>query len=148
MALRDDLLPLIDTVRSIPGVLGLHRFQVWVRKTVYAGSRIGEGAFSITETRLLVGGQDPHVKELKSQDIAAGADDLQGVEYEIGPFTPNYPALSVLDPAQDGQPTVVTYLLKGPGLPTSGLLCTKVSDDVSRPLRNVLRVRSTGRSGA
>lgn len=148
MALRDDLLPSIDIIRSIPGTLGLHRYQVWVRTTLYAGSRIGQGSSSATDVRLLVGGQDPHVKELKSADIVSGVDDIQAIEFEIGPFTPNYPALDTFDPAQTSTPTTIEYLIKGPGLPTAGLLCERVSDDTSKPFRNSVRVRSTGRAGS
>ncbi len=146
MSLRDDLLPLIDTIRGIPGTLGLHRYQVYVRTTAYTGARIGLGTATNTETRLLVGGQDPHVK-IRSTDIVAGVDDIQQLEFEIGPFTPDYPALSTLDPAQTATPTVVTYRITGPGLPATGLLCSKVSDEVSKPFRNMLRVKSTGRAG-
>lgn len=148
MSFRDDLLPDIDSIRGIPGEMGVHRYQVWVRKVTWAGERFGQGSKNLEITRLLVGGQDPHVEERRSADVVGGADDLQTIEFDIGPLTPNYPAISTLDPAQDGQPTEITYLVKGPGLPEGGLICSKVSDSLGKPLRNMLRVKSTGRKGA
>lgn len=143
MSFRDDLLADIDAIRGIPGELGLHRYQVYTQKTVWAGSRPGFGSRSVIETRVLVGGQDPHVREIRSNDIVAGADDLQYVEFEIGPLAPD--TISTLDPAQDGQPTTVAWLIKGPGLPSTGLLCSKVSDDVGKPFRTMIKVKSMGR---
>jgi hypothetical protein len=150
MTLRDELLPLIDDLRGIAGDLGMHRFQVWVRTVTWSGARIGLGNKTTTDTRLLVGGQDPKVKVLKDESIVAGADDLQGAEFEIGPLTPSFGTggytLDTLDPSQSSTPTQYYFLLKGPGLPTNGLLCQKTQDDVGKPLRYVFRVRSIGRT--
>ncbi len=151
MALRDDLLPVVDEARAIAGELGFRRFQVWVHVTTYAGSRAGNGAKSVTETRLLVGGQDPKVREVRSKDVVAGTSEYQSAEYDIGPLTPEFAgggiAESILNPEKTSTPTTILYLIKGPGLPTEGLLCQRVSDSLDRPLRAVIRVQSVGRKG-
>ena len=150
MSLKDDLLPLIDTLRAVPGELGFRPYQVFVRKTTYAGPRVGIGAvLSVTETQLLVGGQNPKVREIKGKDVVAGTSELISGVYEIGPLTPEFSgggvAQSVVNPEKTSTPTTVLYVLKGPGMPTDGLLCQRMSDDVDRPLRTVIRVQSIGR---
>lgn len=149
MALKDDLLPLIDTLRAIPGDLGFRPYQVWVRTEVSGGPRVGLGTKTVTETRLLVGGQDPKVRAIGRKDVVAGTPEFTTGEYEIGPLTPEFAgggvAESVINPEKTSQPTTVLFLLKGPGLPEEGLLCQRISDAVDRPLRTVIRVRSIGR---
>lgn len=149
MALKDDLLPLVDTLRAIPGELGFRPYQVWVRKVVWSGARVGLGSASVTETRLLVGGRDPKVREIRSKDVVAGSVEYSDADYEIGPLTPEFAgggvAESTINPTKNGQPTEVTFLVKGPGMPTEGLICQRVESDLHRPLRAVIKVRSTGR---
>lgn len=148
--LKDDLLPLLDELRGLPGQLGFRPYQVWIRKTEWSGSLPGRGTQAFTETRLLVGGgQDPKVVEVHRKDIAAGSGELIDVEYDVGPLTPSYSGggidPSVINPPQTGTPTEILFLLKGQGLPAEGLLCKKVSDVMDRSLRIVFRVRSIGR---
>lgn len=149
MSLKDDLLPLIDSLRAIPGELGFRPYQVWVRVTTYAGPRVGVGAVSVTETQLLVGGQNPKVREVKNKDVVAGTSEFTSATYDIGPLTPTFSGggfgASTLDPEKTSTPTTVLYVLKGPGMPSEGLLCQRISDDVDRPLRSVIRVQSIGR---
>ena len=150
MALRERLLSSVDRLRAIPGRLGLHRYQVWVRVTTYSGTRVGLGTASVTDTRLLVGGKDPHVKEVRSKDIVAGTAELVSMEFDIGPLTPEFSGgggttTDTINPAKGTDPGTTMYLLKGPGLPPDGLLCIRVSDDTDRPFRYMVRVRSSGR---
>jgi hypothetical protein len=148
MALKDDLLPLVDELRAIPGELGFRPYQVFVRKTQYAGPRIGVGAVSVTETQLFVGGQNPKVREKKSRDVVAGTSEFAEMTFEIGPLTPAFPGGGIADeivsPEKNSTPTTIHFLLKGPGLPESGLLCKRIDEDVDRPLRKVIRVESIG----
>lgn len=149
MSLKDDLLPLIDQLRAIPGSLGFRPYQVWVRTTTYAGVRATSAA-TVTETRLLVGGQNPKVREVRRKDVAAGTSEFVSAEYEIGPLTPEFPgggvSQSTLDPEKTSAAGTVLFVLKGPGLPTTGLLCQRVDDSLDRPLRAMIRVRSIGRA--
>lgn len=150
MSLKDDLLPLVDTLRAIPGELGFRPFQVWVRKTTYAGPRVSVGASTFTETRLLVNGQNPKVRELKGKDVVAGTPEMAASTFEIGPVTPSFPGGGVsygtINPTKTSVPTTVLFVLKGPGLPDEGLLCQRFDDDTDKPLRTVIRVKSIGRA--
>lgn len=147
-SLKDDLLPLIDGLRAIPGELGFRPYQVWVRVTTYAGPRPGSGVVSVSETRLLVGGQNPKVRSKKSKDVVAGTSEFQEAVYEIGPLTPEFPgggySSDVLNPEKTSTPTTILYRLLGPGTPSTGLLCRRIDDDVDRPLRAVIRVTNAG----
>jgi hypothetical protein len=151
MSLKDDLLPIIDPLRAIAGELGFRPYQVWVRVTQSAGTRPGMGTKVVSETRLLVGGRDPKVREVKRRDISSGANNLLECEYDIGPLTPEFGGGGIshdtINPQRSSTPTEVTFLLKGPGLPSSGLLCKRIGDHVDRPLRIVIRVKGTGRAG-
>jgi hypothetical protein len=148
MALKDELLPLIDGLRAIPGDLGFRPYQVWVRKSTWAGPRVGLGSVSVTDTRLLVGGQNPKVRQVSTKEVVAGTLELLSGQWDIGPLTPPFPGggvpLTLLDPEATSTPTTILYLLKGPGMPDEGLLCQKVSHTVDRPLRQVIRVQSIG----
>jgi hypothetical protein len=148
MALREDLLPVVDAARAIAGDLGFRRFQVWARVTTYGGSRVGEGVKTVTDTRLLVGGQNPKVRELRSKDLSAGTTEHTASVYEIGPLTPEFAgggiAESVTRPEKTSTPTTILFLIKGPGLPENGLLCQRFDEDVDRPLRMTIRVKSSG----
>lgn len=150
MSLRDDLLPVVADARAIAGELGFRLFQVWVRKTVWSGSRINVGTATVTEARLLVGKQNPKVRQVTSRDVVAGTPEMFSAEYEIGPLTPAFPGGGTLEatinPEKTSSPTTVLYVLKGPGMPTDGLLCQRIDDDTDRPLRMMIRVRSTGRA--
>jgi len=146
MSLRDDLLADIDDIRGIPGDLGTHRFQVWVRVTTSSGSRPGKGADTVTETRLLVGGQDPHVREVQSKDAVGGAPDLAGLTVEVGPLTPGATSIDTINPPRSGDTAATTlYLLRGPGLPAEGALFQRVEDGTTKPFRYMVTLRAIGR---
>lgn len=149
MTLKDELLPLIDELRAIPGELGFRPYQVWVRVTSYSGSRVGQGTATVQETRLLVGGRDPKVREIGSKDVVAGMPEALDVDFEVGPLTPDFGsggvAFETLDPPSDGTPKTVVYVLKGPGLPEDGLLCQKIKSKSDRPLRIMIMLKSMGR---
>lgn len=149
MSLKDDLLPLVDEYRGIAGELGFRPYQVWVRKTSYAGPRAGLGARTVTDTRLLVGGQDPKVRIVRNKDVASGTSEFQATEFEIGPLTPEFAGGGVPEdvvyPERSSTPTTVLFLLKGPGLPDEGLFCQRISAHVDHSLHAMLRVQSTGR---
>lgn len=151
MGLREDLLPAVLAIRNIAVDLGIRRYQVWIRIVTYSGSRVGLGTATNTDTYL----GRVKVREKSSKDIIAGTE-LGDIVYEIGPFTPEHNgslgwtdtkamAPEDLSPPQTGTPTEIYYLVKGPGLPTTGILCTRVSDDLAEPFRYMVTVKSTGR---
>ena len=148
--LKDELKPLINELRGLPGELGFRPYQVWARKTVWSGTHPGQGVRSTTDTRLLVGnGQDPKVTPVRRKDVVAGDKAKIDAEYDIGPLTPEFAGGGIsedtVNPQGDGQPTEILFVIKGPGMPSEGLLCARVSDQVDRPLRLVVRVKSIGR---
>lgn len=151
MSLMTELRPVVDRLRALPAELGFRTYQVWVRKTQYAGTKVGEGTKSVTDTRLLVGGRDPKVREVKRKDNVAGMSQSVAATYDIGPLTPEFAgggiAESLVKPEANSTPTTIMFLIKGPGLPSDGLLCQKIEDHFDRPLRLVIRVRGAGRSG-
>lgn len=150
MGLREDLLPAIQTIRDIAVDLGIRRHEVWVRLVTYAGTRVGLGTATTTDTYL----GRPKVREVSSKDIIAGTE-MGDVVFELGPFTPEGAALALpdtkalaptdLSPLQTGTPTEIYYLIKGPGLPTAGLLCQRVTDGLTKPFRYMVTVKSVGR---
>ena len=142
---RDDLLPDIEDIRAIPGEFGLRVFEVYVRLVTSDGARVGIGARTVTETQLLVGGQNPKVKQMRGKDVVAGKSELEANTFEIGPLTPGFTTPEVLNPEGDGRPKEVYFVIKGPGLPTTGLLCVRTDDDTDAPFRYMLRVKSSGR---
>lgn len=89
MALADDLLPVIDAIRAIPGQLGLRPNRVYLLDGSWDGSHTGEGVEVQTETELTVGdSQPPKVRLLSDEIIAMG--ELAAGSLEIGPITPSY----------------------------------------------------------
>ena len=79
--------------------------------------------------------------------------------YDLGPFTPEHAAALALadtknvspddlSPAQDGTPTEIYYVIKGPGMPEAGMLFSRVGDKLDRPFRYTVTVKNTGRTAA
>ncbi len=151
MGIREDLLPAVQAIRNIAVDFGIRRYQVWIRLVTTDGSRAGLGTKTVTDT--YVG--KVKLREVSSKDVVAGTEMGGGV-YELGPFTPEHngslgwtdtKALSPADlsPLQTGTPTEIYYVIKGPGFPTSGILCSRVSDDLAKPFRYMVTVKNTGR---
>lgn len=86
MTLADDLKPLVNAVRAIPGEMGLRPHSVTAKLGEWNGSHTGEGAETVTSTTLLESGQNPKVRWLKQEERALS--DLPEGACEIGPLTP------------------------------------------------------------
>jgi hypothetical protein len=150
-SLKDDLLPLLDELRGIPGELGFRPYQVHVRTVAWSGDRVGRGTQTVTDTRLRVGGnQDPKVRALSRKDVVAGNIAFVEGKYDIGPLTPSYAGGGIPDetinPTSTSTPTEVFFVITGPGTPSTGLLCKRVGDHVDRAMRRMIRVESLGRA--
>ncbi len=154
MGLREDLLPAVQVIRNIAVDLGVRRYQVWLRLVTWDGSRVSQGTRTTTDTYL----GRVKARQTSSKDVVAGTEMDEGV-FELGPFTPEAAAsLFLVDtksvspddlsPPQTGTPTEIYYLMKGPGLPSDGILCSRVKDDLSKPFRYVVTVKSLGRKAA
>jgi hypothetical protein len=151
MSLRDTLLKPLDVVRSIPGLLGQRRYMVKVRVTRWSGGdRIGKGARVITDTDVLgYGNQSPRVRELSSKEVIAQGGTFEDQLFEIGPINPQYVGGGVaavsLDPALHAiDPQEVHYLLAGPELPPSGVLCSVVRFETQRNYQYKVVVKRIG----
>ena len=153
MALRERLLPRVQRIRDIAVRFGLRRYQVWTRLVVWSGARINLGTATTTDNYL----GRVKVRDVKSEDIVAGMSEFSDMLFELGPFTPEHsaaialahtkaPTPDELSPPQDGNPTEIYFVLKGPGLPTVGVLCSRVGDSVDKSFRYMVTVKNTGRA--
>lgn len=137
MSFRTDLLPDLDTIRGIPGELGLRRHSVIVRVKTSSGTRPGVvGATTTTvDTPLKVGNgsQNPKVKEINVRDVVASGGLYAAGDYRIGPVTHAWAgggvATATVDPATTSTGREVFYLIEGDGMPTGGALCKRISDE-------------------
>jgi hypothetical protein len=91
--LRDGLLPVLDTVRGVAGILGLRNTAVTVRVVSWTGARQGLGTSSFVDTKLLVKGQtqNPRVKQLTARDVFASGGVYSTQDVRVGPLTPSFP---------------------------------------------------------
>ena len=88
MALADDLKPVIDSIRAIPGQLGLRPNRVFLVEGSWSGDYTGELNEVRDTTELLVGDQPPKVRRLNDEQLAVG--ELAEGAIEVGPVTPSY----------------------------------------------------------
>lgn len=150
--LRDSLLPVLQRFRNLSVSLGVRQYQVWLRKITWSGSRVGQGTATTADTYL----GKPKFRRVSSEDIIAGSV-MNEQMFEIGPFTPSHSqpvstpdtlALtpSDLSPQQNGTPTEIYFVVKGPGLPTGGALFERVKDSTERPFRYTVTIKSVGRA--
>lgn len=77
MALRDDLLPVVDFGRQLAQDLGLRTSRVYVRTITWTGNEVGFGTSSVVDVELL-----PRPKVL----------DLPGGRVQITRITPDFTA--------------------------------------------------------
>lgn len=88
MSLRDDLLPLIHSVRGIPGDLGLRPYTVDIVVGTWSGDYTGRGSVDTETVRLAEGnGQNPKVRTPNDEELALG--NLARGEFVVGPVTPS-----------------------------------------------------------
>lgn len=140
MTFRDGLLPSLDAIRSIPGNLGLRLIPVTVRVRQWTGQRVGLGTVTVTDTRLLVDGQNPRVVQLKTEDIVRSAGKYSSGDWRIGPVTPLPGMLDDVEPASASSREVL-YVLNVNG---AEVICKKVNDNSFSPFRIVVVVRPIG----
>ena len=155
MSLRDDLLPLIDSIRGIPGDLGLRRHVVTIRVRTWSGERVGLGTRLDTETVLSVGAgaYNPKVTRVSQKDIVASGGLYQSNDVKVGPLTPEYlgggAAVAVLDPETTPMlPKEILFRIEGDGYPDGGAWFEKISTEAGASTNSTKRflvLRQTGR---
>lgn len=100
MGIREDLLPVVDGLRSIPGSsdFGLRRFSVTIRRRVWSGAYVGDPSGTATDEDLALSPL-PRVRQVFSasslrpdqlQYILANGNKIDDRYYKIDRITPRY----------------------------------------------------------
>lgn len=150
--LRDALLPAVDVMRGIPGLLGQRLFTVSVVVRSWDGSRqgIGSNTDGSTNVRVDMGQFQVKVRQVTEKDIIASGGLYTDQDLKVGPITPPYPGgkannsdISIFDPAVGTNPTEVFFNVKGPGHPVEGSWYKKIGQDVTPVFHYEFTVRKT-----
>lgn len=146
MTLRDDLLPVVDELRGLPGSLGFRVYtQVSVIKKVWSGGRPGVGTATTTTTNITVGGYPPKVEEISSRDIVASGGLYHSEDLRVGPMTPYSGGVT----AEMIEPTMsigneLIWKVTGPGTSSSGDYYHRLSSHTDNALGWYVVLRRTG----
>jgi hypothetical protein len=85
--LRDDLLPVIDDIRKLPGEFGLRRYTVTLRRRVWSGTYAGEGSPTDTDT---IVSPTPRVRVLTTEEVASSGGTYREGDFKVDSMTPPY----------------------------------------------------------
>jgi hypothetical protein len=152
MALRDALLPAVDAIRGIPGLLGLRLFTVAVVSRTWTGPRPGVGTSTDLTTGLKtdLGLYPVKVTMLTPNEVIASGGLYVSQDLRVGPITPPFSgsasdgdAITVFDPPATSTGFELFFRLTGPGYPASGGWFKKVSQDVTKSFRYSFVLRKT-----
>lgn len=124
MSLRDVLLPVLWTVRSIPGTFGLRPHTVEVAISSWSGANTGDGVVAQSWTFVTeANSQPPKVRWPNEEEIA-----LQGMpsgSAVIGPITPSFTGGGTLLARLDGDAVTVAetldFRITGPRHPNGAI---------------------------
>jgi hypothetical protein len=145
MALRDDLLPLVSSVRSIAGQIGIRMHSVAIVSGSWSGDHTGDGTEDQTATAITeAGGHPPKVRWLNDEQIAVG--QLAKGTVEIGPITPSFPGggtdLATLVGAALTRGETIHLRITGPAHP-DGALYRVIDIRADRAFRYMLKASPT-----
>ena len=87
MSLRDDLLPVVDQVRGIPGALGIRGTSVRVLRRTWSGGRRGSGTASDATVADLAAKYK--VRLVTMREIASSGGKFEAGDVRVGPITPS-----------------------------------------------------------
>lgn len=117
MSLRDDLLPVVDSLRQLPNTLGVSRYAVTIRRRSWSGGAPGLGNATDTDTVLT---PSPNVRVLTSKEVADSGGTYREGDFRVFGITPAYSGSTSggytpaqLDPRPNGPQEDVCYLLTG-----------------------------------
>ena len=146
MSFIDDILPTIDTIRGIPGSMGLRPYTVAIRVTTWSGARVGLGTATDTDTDITVAGglYSPKARSMSSRDVIASGGRYQADDIRVGPLSPNNVAVATIDPATSSSPTEIKYKITGPGTASGGDWYVRVGDEVDHALHRYIVLRKAG----
>lgn len=130
MSLRDQLLPVVETIRGIPVTMGLRLHTVSLVTREWDGDRVGLGNSEDTETVVTVanGTGNVRVQQVTSRDVVASGGALTAQDLKVGPFTPGFVLAGTIDPPTDDTPREVFFRVTGPGMPDEGRTFRRVND--------------------
>jgi hypothetical protein len=146
--LASTILPALDAIRGIGGILGLRPFTVTLRVRTWSGAKIGFGAKTDTNTVLTnvtatSAGTLENIKcrFLTTREIVASGGLYRDRDIRIGRITPSFAAAyglpaggfgdSTLDPTPGATPTEIFWNVAGPGMPSNGAWCSRIAEEVS-----------------
>jgi hypothetical protein len=97
--LRDQLLPVADTLRNLPQIFGIRRFAVTVRRRVWTGNQAGIGTATNHDIMLT---PPPRVRDITSRDLTATEVEYKAINsgvivgnmYRVDKITPRYTTAS------------------------------------------------------
>lgn len=164
------ILPALDAIRGIGGLLGLRVFSVTVRKRVwtFTGSRRTPGApgsskvdYDTLLTNQAADGslQRARVRQVSRRDVISSGGQYAERDLKVGPLTPDFAAAFLLpaggtddltlDPPPTSSAVEMIWILKGVPddgklLPAGGVVCEKRGED-SSSLHYYVFLRATGR---
>lgn len=152
--LRTAILPALDTIRSIGGLLGLRVVNVYVRRDTWSGLRPGDGTVTKGTPVQFVntmpdGSVYPvRVTQVSRQDIISSGGQYVDGDFKVGPITPPYPPNlfgqsggfddTTIDPtptASPAQAIEVVWIMSSTigtfGLPAIGATAKKVGEEAT-----------------
>lgn len=153
MTLRTDLLPVIESLRAIPGALGFRPYtSVTLRTRTWSGAEPGDGTATDVTLALTTGGQPVKVRQISSREVAASAGRYTEADFVVGPLTPQHDAPgggtagytpAQLNPSSSARNVERHVVLIGPGETSSEWII--VGEMLDRALRYMLTIRRTER---
>lgn len=154
MSLRDDLLPLVDELRALPGELGFRPFtSVVLRTRTWSGEEPGDGTPTDVNLALETGGQVVKVAQLTSREVQASAGRYTQADFKVGPLTPQHTREDTttggytptqLAPSTTARNVERHIILTGPGEPGSEWII--VGETFTGSFRYSLIIRRTERT--
>ncbi len=160
---QSTILPALDAVRAIGGLLGLRVFTVTVRIRTWAGPRVGLGGCFDRDVPLTVQAangtkQNVHVRQVSRREAIASGGKYTDRDLRVGPITPPYAAAfglsaggfsdTTLDIQPAPQPTEIFWIVASPsgsfGVPPGGAFFDKIGEEATS-LHTVVILRQTGR---
>jgi hypothetical protein len=153
------ILPALDMVRAVGGVIGLRPFTTKVLVRTWTGARVGQGTKNDVTTTLynqfIDGSHQPLlVKQLTDKEIIASGGLYRDRDLRVGPITPSYAASlgllaggfgdSTIGPQPTTSPTEIFWNVSGPGMAPGGAWCDKIGETVTA-LHYEVVLRADGR---
>lgn len=147
--LRDQLLPLLDQVRGIPGALGIRRYQLAVRTRTWAGLKPGLPVGSVplvSDLQVKPAAADAvgfKVRNLSQNEVNGSNGQYQTGDVVVTGITPSYGAggysMAMLKPVPDTNQEV-QYILTSVDDGTQ-FECDLAGDTFEKPFRYQLVLR-------